>query len=131
MRNRPQPKWLVPLFRLLTYQLDKADVCNVQYAMPPTVFVMFNMQCPRRCLKFPKWGFFQVTPSSILLLLILQLIQYILRFPDCGKVFAKRKGWLKHDLTHGAKNTCSYCGIAVGQHQYKLDQFSLKLKQKG
>ena len=43
MRNRPQPKWLVPLFRLLTYQFDKADVCNVQYAMPPTVFEISKM----------------------------------------------------------------------------------------
>ncbi|XP_023324506.1 zinc finger protein 37 [Eurytemora carolleeae] len=40
---------------------------------------------------------------------------WICKVPECGKVFAKRKGWLKHDLTHGAKNTCSYCGIAVSK----------------
>jgi len=40
---------------------------------------------------------------------------WICKVPECGKVFAKRKGWLKHDLTHGAKQTCSYCGIAVSK----------------
>jgi hypothetical protein len=35
------------------------------------------------------------------------------RHEGCGKVFPKRKGWLKHDLTHMAKRVCGYCGIAV------------------
>jgi len=40
---------------------------------------------------------------------------WICKIPDCGKVFSKRKGWLKHDLTHGAKNKCNYCGVAVSK----------------
>ena len=39
---------------------------------------------------------------------------FICRIEGCGKVFPKRKGWLKHDKTHEAKKPCDICGLEVG-----------------
>ena len=50
---------------------------------------------------------------------------YFFRHEGCGKVFPKRKGWLKHDLTHMAKRVCGYCGIAVSSHHLLMCQGSL------
>jgi len=41
---------------------------------------------------------------------------FLCRYRGCGKIFKKRKGWLKHDRTHDKiKKTCEICGIAVSK----------------
>ena len=38
---------------------------------------------------------------------------FLCRYEGCGKIFPKRKGWLKHDKTHDAKKACDICGLEV------------------